>query len=245
MIIEILRRWRFWCWFPWILVIIIIIWCWRPRPCPDTFDADLVIQDETTAAWATTNNTFAGGTVEPEDPEPYWTGILFQLGRVGRAPRKFSSVQFYSGGSLKGELRWDAVAWINIVADVPGQGEPMSVTDYPLLDGTCTKDDLGCDHCRRLHALLEPPLTVVTYWQGPEGFAMEASQSTGPYYVNNEQRFDFKDKFKITCYQIMEGVPAIIPGYVWGVDEIDEIRVTFEPGGPAEGVKQDPPWPGP
>jgi hypothetical protein len=239
---------RFWCWLPWVIIIIIIIWrpCFKPAP-DNTFDANLIIRDDLTAAWAVTSNEFAGGHPDPDKPGSYWTGVLCQLGHaegsggLPGAELKFKKIGFYKAGVLQQELLPEQVSWINIVADVPGVDEPMTTAHYPLIDGSCTTDENGCEKCRRLDARLNPT-AVLTYWQGPSGVAVEFSQGEGSFGADNRVSFDFKDPFSITCY---DDALNSIAACTFAVGDIDEIRVFEGPGSPGGGVKQTPPWPGP
>lgn len=163
--------------------------------------------------------------------------------------------------------------WINIVSDYPMTGtdvhsaEPLEDPNrafylYPndhvwnccddllvavLEDNVATCAGLDLQQClrnRMLMASLEEVSGILTYWQGPEGYRVEASQN-GWVERPNSFEFFFDDGFRVEVYHAVGDEMTEFAEYPSTAhpETIDQIVVHAKDRDPTGGAKQAPPWP--
>jgi len=222
----------------------------------------LVMEDNELGSWIAMNNTFA--MPPPADREVdkiyFWTGILIQIGNL-HAENEFDEVNFSKNGSLVGTaLKWSdypsgEAFWVNIVSrssenhvDPLKPEKVLELCPGPYLSphpcSVATGDPI-CLRTAQLHPGMDRVIGVITYWQGPNGFDLEAKQEEE--FLDNRFDFKLKDDFKVEVYEISTGTNprTVTPIITHDFGAIDLITVKKKPTGPQDGDKQDPPWPPP
>jgi uncharacterized protein YkuJ len=268
---EMRRSWRFLCGFLAVVALSPLACNkTKQAPATTTASAvttakgQLVIEDNALGAWIAMNNTFAMPTLASRDPHKhyYWAGILLQIGDYpvlpGTQPPRFEFDQLYFSKEgkvvgtplMKGSYT-NKKFWVNVVA--------KRDTDYvaPLTDhdvaalypGTnpaplcadATASDSRCLRGNKIHGGMEPVTGIVTYWQGSNGFSLNAVQEAED--LGSKYTFGLLDDFAVDIYDLAStGAATLVKSYTYG--EVDRITVAKRAFGPSDGDRLDPPWPG-
>jgi hypothetical protein len=239
--------------------------------CPwDNEEQQLVLEYSAIGSWIEINNrfTFPGPLDPPQDPAMryYWTGILFQIGNFTDADYLFDEVVFSKNGTQVGSvLKWDdypaeKAFWVNIVSKkfhanhldpLPDPNKVLGLYPGPYPPpGPCSDATSVTPECLRtamLHPNMERVIGLITYWQGPEGYELEAKQEDDePEKKNrgNSYTFRLKDDFRVEIYEINPLVSprTVAPVDTHNSDDIDLIKVKKREKPPENGDKQNPPW---
>jgi hypothetical protein len=107
------------------------------------------------------------------------------------------------------------------------------------------KLDPKCLRLRNLHAF-HSTTAILTYWQGPNGYSISASQlGVGLDSTHNAYSATFKDRFKVSVYKAtgIAGAQTMTLVKNYAVGEVERIDVIGLSTSPNHGSHHDPGWP--
>jgi len=230
--------------------------------CNGEDDRKLVIEDNTLGSWIAINNTFAWPAVRDTDKLYHWSGILFQIGDFPSAHYDLAEITFSTEGSTIRTLSRSDYSdtsgkafWINIVSRERNAthqppmdpGDVLALYPGPYPTGPCSSIPTSippiCLRTAQLHAGMDRVIGLITYWQGANGFELEAKQAEN--WLGSSFEFRLKDDFKVAVYEINTATSprTVTPvGTPHDYGTIDLVTVKKHLKGPSDGDKQDPPW---
>lgn len=117
--------------------------------------------------------------------------------------------------------------------------------EYKETCGDLSEETLqACLRNRLLMWSMQSVAGILTYWQGPEGYSIQASQGGDPESQNRYELFT-EDTFRVEVYEDVDGEMTMIAEYPSAdhPETIDLVVVNSKATGPTDGAKQAPPWP--
>ena len=193
----------------------------------------------------------------------HWNGVLVQLGTFKNAALHHEEIELFLGGSSVIKFAHDEVNkvmwWVNVVSDNPGLGMPMDPSEiwglFPDANpcvSCCGTTTLApeCLRNQKIHGEMIAVTSVITYWQGQNGYDMQARRAnTSDWESSSRFEFTFGDDYSVDVYRIhdddADGTWVLDSPISYTSAEVDQIAAWAGPGGPGFSSAKDPPWPFP